>query len=782
VRPVRLEFEGFTAFRDPTIVDFDGAELFALTGPTGSGKTSVLDAMVFALYGAVPRLADQRAVAPVIAQGMAEARVRLDFTAGAGEYTAVRVVRRTKGGASTAEARLESGGEVVAGNADELSAAVVELLGLTFEQFTKCVVLPQGEFARFLHDKPAVRQDLLISLLDLGVYEDMAELAGRRASAAKSEAAVLEARLGDVASATPDALEAAAERVTRLERLVADLEAAAPELGALASEKDAAVQAAERLAGEIELLGEIVVPAGVGELNERVASAVRAFEGATASLAAAEKAVTEAGDRAELVQWADAHKRVAALTERREKGKTIASERRDDVAAAAKAVAAAGAKLDAARVTAEEVAAAHRAHAVRGDLVAGEECPVCLQQVVQVPTVKAPPAITKARTALDKAERDHRSAADAHTAASQALAVAEAKLADLDSDLAEVNARLKKAPEAVDVEQRLAVHAKATAELEAQRAARAVAEQERDAALAAEAQARETYDDCRESVATLKPPARKRTATLLDEWTALAGWAGAELASRAQTSKELEKKVAAIAASRTKLLTSLASQCADAGLDLSPGAEPAAVASQALGRAAADHEALVARAADAERLRADFAEVEARGALARGLATHLDARHFEKWLLDEAMTELADGATELLLSLSAGQYSLRVDAKNGNFVVVDHRNADETRGARTLSGGETFLASLALALALADRITSLAARGGARLESIFLDEGFGTLDPDTLDVVASAIEELGATGRVVGVVSHVAELAERLPVRYEVRRAGNAASIERVDR
>src|SRR5215831_12953296 len=134
MRPVRLELEGFTAFREPTTVDFDGADLFALTGPTGSGKTSVLDAIVFALYGTVPRLADQRAVAPVIAQGMAEARVRLDFTVGDEEYTATRIVRRTKGGASTAEARLEASGEVVAGSADEVTAAVVDLLGLSFEQ------------------------------------------------------------------------------------------------------------------------------------------------------------------------------------------------------------------------------------------------------------------------------------------------------------------------------------------------------------------------------------------------------------------------------------------------------------------------------------------------------------------------------------------------------------------------------------------------------------------------------------------------------------------------
>jgi exonuclease SbcC len=269
---------------------------------------------------------------------------------------------------------------------------------------------------------------------------------------------------------------------------------------------------------------------------------------------------------------------------------------------------------------------------------------------------------------------------------------------------------------------------------------------------------------------------------LLAEWTTLVEWAEHEAEARVAAARDLAGKESALAAQRTARIALLAEQCARAELVVAKGDEPVATAREALGRARAAHETFVTRAADAGRLRDALELAEERGTVARGLALHLDARHFEKWLLDEAMTALADGATDLLKSLSGGQYSLRVDAKTGNFVVVDHRNADELRGARTLSGGETFLASLALALALADRIASLAARGAARLESIFLDEGFGTLDPDTLDVVASAIEELGASGRLVGVVSHVAELAERLPVRYEVRRAGNASTVERIDR
>ena len=116
MRPMRLVVSGFMAFRDETKLDFTGADLFAFSGPTGSGKSSLVDAMVFALYGCVPRL-DRRAVAPVISLGRTEARVQLEFTVGGEAYTAARVVRRTKTGATTKEARLERGdGQVLAGN------------------------------------------------------------------------------------------------------------------------------------------------------------------------------------------------------------------------------------------------------------------------------------------------------------------------------------------------------------------------------------------------------------------------------------------------------------------------------------------------------------------------------------------------------------------------------------------------------------------------------------------------------------------------------------------
>ena len=100
--------------------------------------------------------------------------------------------------------------------------------------------------------------------------------------------------------------------------------------------------------------------------------------------------------------------------------------------------------------------------------------------------------------------------------------------------------------------------------------------------------------------------------------------------------------------------------------------------------------------------------------------------------------------------------------------VVDHHMADEVRGVHNLSGGERFLVSLALALGLA----SMASSRGVKVESLFIDEGFGALDSTSLAMAVSVLEQLQATGRRVGVISHVDELKERIAVKVEVTPSG----------
>lgn len=184
------------------------------------------------------------------------------------------------------------------------------------------------------------------------------------------------------------------------------------------------------------------------------------------------------------------------------------------------------------------------------------------------------------------------------------------------------------------------------------------------------------------------------------------------------------------------------------------------------------------RRVEAEGLRTKITADTDVAQVARQLAQMMSAKRFPQWLADAALDTLVADASASLLELSGRQFELTHE--KGEFFVIDHADADSLRSVKTLSGGETFQASLALALALSEQLSTLAAGGRTTLDSIFLDEGFGTLDPDALEVVASTLENLAQGRRMVGVVTHVAALAERVPVRFEVSRDSRTSTIERV--
>ena len=143
--------------------------------------------------------------------------------------------------------------------------------------------------------------------------------------------------------------------------------------------------------------------------------------------------------------------------------------------------------------------------------------------------------------------------------------------------------------------------------------------------------------------------------------------------------------------------------------------------------------------------------------LNRRLVRDLTDSRFIRFLLDEERSVLADLGSEHFERLSSGRYRF---TEEGDFHVVDLNSADAVRRADSLSGGETFLASLALALGLAEMV----GRRGGRLDAFFLDEGFGTLDPEHLDLAMEGVESLVAdrAQRLVVVVSHVSELRQRI--------------------
>jgi exonuclease SbcC len=180
------------------------------------------------------------------------------------------------------------------------------------------------------------------------------------------------------------------------------------------------------------------------------------------------------------------------------------------------------------------------------------------------------------------------------------------------------------------------------------------------------------------------------------------------------------------------------------------------------------------RLEQATRLRVESGERSDKCAVYAQLAKDLGSSEFQQFMLRETVLELVARASERLLRLSAERYALVV--RDDDFYVIDNDNAGEERPATTLSGGETFLTSLALALELSEQVQRAA--GAVRLDSLFVDEGFGSLDPEALNVATEAIESLQAGGRMVGVISHVPELTRRMPKRLLVRSTSAGASVD----
>ena len=170
--------------------------------------------------------------------------------------------------------------------------------------------------------------------------------------------------------------------------------------------------------------------------------------------------------------------------------------------------------------------------------------------------------------------------------------------------------------------------------------------------------------------------------------------------------------------------------------------------------------------------------------LAAGLGANALKMTLSSFVLAARLEEVAEAASQRLLTMTAGRYSLaHTDARRGGgraglgLLACDTWTGQE-RDTSTLSGGETFLASLALALGLADVVTAEAA--GVTIEALFVDEGFGSLDEDTLEEVMNVLDGLREGGRMVGIVSHVSELRQRIPAQVHVRKGRAGSTVELV--
>ncbi|WP_432042085.1 AAA family ATPase [Streptomyces cadmiisoli] len=389
-----------------------------------------------------------------------------------------------------------------------------------------------------------------------------------------------------------------------------------------------------------------------------------------------------------------------------------------------------------------------------------------------------------AREALRRAELEHeRRTADRQQAelrVASRLARREAlerERTDLEAELAQARGSSGSvAARAAQLERRVALLTEAA---DAVRVAEDTATRLKDAdARLADAAFRAGFDTPRDAAAALLDDhAHRELQRRLDAWQTEEAAVRAVLADD-DTAAAAERPPADLAAAERRSATA------------SQRVREAASRCDAAARRCAELDRLSARAAEGVRRMGPLREEYERAARLAGLAAGTSADNerrmrLESYVLAARLEQVAAAATVRLQRMSSGRYTLvHSDDRSGRgrsglgLHVVDAWTGRE-RDTATLSGGETFFASLALALGLADVVTDEA--GGVRLDTLFIDEGFGSLDDETLDEVLDVLDSLRERDRSVGIVSHVADLRRRIHARLEVVKGRTGSTLRQRD-
>ena len=195
MRPLELLLEGFTSFRREQRLDFSQLDLFAITGATGAGKSSLLDAMTYALFGMTTRSGKQ--VGDLASQGSENLKVQLRFAVGLAQY---RVTRRWRFRPKSPENKvmLESwqngGWETLGTSIVAVQNTIEQILGMDFDTFTRAIILPQGKFDEFIKGDASKRREILRQLAGFEIFEQMRKEANDLAKLLKQEREMVEDR------------------------------------------------------------------------------------------------------------------------------------------------------------------------------------------------------------------------------------------------------------------------------------------------------------------------------------------------------------------------------------------------------------------------------------------------------------------------------------------------------------------------------------------------------------------------------------------------------------
>lgn len=876
MKPIQLVLSAFGPYVERTVIDFSalGEEgLFLIAGDTGAGKTTIFDAISFALYGEASGGKEKRKSKSFhsdYVSDQTETYVELTFRH-RGETWWIRrnleyqrPAKKKKDGMETttrqaadAQMRNEDTGEEIL-RMDDVNRRVRELLGLTQDQFTQTVMIAQGDFLKILTASSDERKKLFRDLFHTNLYVDLqSRLQEKNRACADEQKALEQVILSAEGKIDPEAEFAEREILLSycgqiqhtdalcalLARLIEQEKAAQEQ--ARAQKKEAADQIGALIAAVTE--GERVnrdfadweskkarlaaLTAGQGEIDAQraaLAAARRAqqletdealmrrtrrdmdaqraaLSEAQAALEQAEKALPEAETRMKEAEsrGGEIHALLAQAKQMEDCLPVLGEVERLKAALDTQKRALQRLTEDSSRAQAAYTAAQNsyylsQAGLLARELKAGQPCPVCGSTAHPCPAQITPETVT--RQALEQAAQRRETAEKAQSDAATRLAANQAALDEREDRLRALKIR------ADETQQWLA------ARIDAAHQAAADRQREIDAARSAyqaldkrKTAAQSAVDAAQKQLAALEKDLRAQTEAF-EQKRAAHGFedeASYRLAKRtnadierldreirnydeqkrtlAAQSRELEDKLSG--RQRTDL-AALQNRRA-AALDRQAKAENAekAMVRKLTLHESAEREIRQANAA-IQKKRGKWQIIQELYTCCAGIAAGNPRAKltFEAYVQQYYFRFVVAAANKRLTRLTDGMFTLRVMREAANRVsqsgldleVLD-RSTGQARDVSTLSGGESFLASLALALGLSDAVQSQS--GQIRMDAMFIDEGFGSLDENALRSSIDVLLELADGKRLIGIISHVQELEERIDKQIVVTKTPNGSTV-----
>lgn len=876
MKPIQLVLSAFGPYVERTVIDFSalGEEgLFLIAGDTGAGKTTIFDAISFALYGEASGGKEKRKSKSFhsdYVSDQTETYVELTFRH-RGETWWIRrnleyqrPAKKKKDGMETttrqaadAQMRNEDTGEEIL-RMDDVNRRVRELLGLTQDQFTQTVMIAQGDFLKILTASSDERKKLFRDLFHTNLYVDLqSRLQEKNRACADEQKALEQVILSAEGKIDPEAEFAEREillsycgQIQHTDALCALLarlieQEKAEQEQARAQKKEAADQIGALIAAVTE--GERVnrdfadweskkarlaaLTAGQGEIDAQraaLAAARRAqqletdealmrrtrrdmdaqraaLSEAQAALEQAEKALPEAETRmkeaesrggeihALLAQAKQMEDCLPVLGEVERLKAALDTQKRE-----LQRLTADSSRAQAAYTAAQNSYYLSQAGLLARELKAGQPCPVCGSTAHPCPAQITPETVT--RQALEQAAKRRETAEKAQSDAATRLAANRAALDEREDRLRALKIG------ADETRQRLA------ARIDAAHQAAADRQREIDAARSAyqaldkrKTAAQSAVDATQKQLAALEKDLRAQTEAFEQKRAAhgfedeasyrLAKRTNAEIERLDREIRNYDEQKRTLAAQTHELKDKLSGrQRTDlaalqnrraAALDRQAKAENAekAMVRKLTLHESADREIRQANAA-IQKKRGKWQIIQELYTCCAGIAAGNPRAKltFEAYVQQYYFRFVVAAANKRLTRLTDGMFTLRVMREAANRVsqsgldleVLD-RSTGQARDVSTLSGGESFLASLALALGLSDAVQSQS--GQIRMDAMFIDEGFGSLDENALRSSIDVLLELADGKRLIGIISHVQELEERIDKQIVVTKTPNGSTV-----